>query len=89
MWRLHRFTRAAAAESTRSLDEDVRAFFGALVEQLGGEGHWYPATAPAKGGGVDVWSRLPGTPADANFSTAWSRLLTSFGLASQAISGRN
>ena len=47
------------------------------------------ATAPARGGGVDVWFRLPLAPADANFSLVWARLLASSGLKSQAISGRN
>jgi hypothetical protein len=90
IWRLHRFTRAAvAADSARSLDEDVRAFFEAVVEQFAGEGYWMPAAAPARGGGVDVWFRLPVAPADANFSVVWARLLTPSGLASHAISGRN
>jgi hypothetical protein len=89
-WRLHRFTRAGAAAGTaRSLGEDVRAFFGAVIEHFAGEGHWVQATAPARGGGVDVWFRLPVAPADANFGLIWSRLLTSSGLASQATSGRN
>jgi len=89
-WRLHRFTRAdAAADCGRSLDQDARAFFAAVVEQFAGEGHWMAATAPARGGGVDVWFRLPLAPADANFSLVWARLLASSGLKSQAISGRN
>jgi hypothetical protein len=89
-WRLHRFTRAAAAmNSPRGLDEDVRTFFAAVVEQFAGEGQWMPATAPARGGGVDVWFKLPAAPADTNFSVIWTRLLQASGLASQAISGRN
>jgi hypothetical protein len=90
VWRLHRFTRAAAAaDPARGLDEDVHRFFAAVVEHFSGEGYWMPATAPARGGGVDVWFKLPTAPADANFSMVWGRLLTSSGLASQAISGRN
>jgi len=89
-WRLHRFTRAdAAGDSARSLDQDVRTFFAAVVEQFAGEGRWMPATAPARGGGIDVWFRLPRAPADAAFSLVWSRLLDASGLKSQAISGRN
>lgn len=89
-WRLHRFTRAeGAGDSARSLDQDVRTFFAAVVEQVAGEGHWMPATAPARGGGIDVWFKLPLAPADASFSTVWTRLLNSSGLKSQAISGRN
>ena len=89
-WRLHRFTRAASAmDSPRSLDEDVGGFFAAVIEQLAGEGYWMPATAPARGGGVDVWFKLPLAPADASFSAVWARLLDSSGLKSQAISGRN
>lgn len=89
VWRLHRFMRAAAADSTRCLDEDVRTFFAAVLDQFAGEGHWMPATAPARGGGVDVWFKLPVTPTDAHFGVVWARLLQASGLASQAISGRN
>jgi hypothetical protein len=89
-WRLHRFTRAdAAGDSARSLDEAVRTFFAAVVEQFAGDGQWMPATAPARGGGIDVWFKLPAAPTDANFNADWARLLQSSGLASQAISGRN
>ncbi|HET7065610.1 MAG TPA: hypothetical protein VFI49_15155 [Rudaea sp.] len=88
-WRLHRFTRAGAADSARGVGEDVRVFFGAVIEHFAGEGCWMQATAPARGGGVDVWFRLPVAPADADFRLVWSRLLASSGLASQAISGRN
>jgi hypothetical protein len=90
-WRLHRFTRAggAAADPARGIDADVRAFFGAVIEHFAGEGRWSQATAPARGGGVDVWFRIPVAPADDNFRLVWSRLLASSGLASQAISGRN
>jgi len=89
-WRLHRFARAdVAGDCARILDEDVRTFFAAVVEQFAGQGHWMAATAPARGGGVDVWFRLPLAPADANFSQDWARLLASSGLKSQAISGRN
>jgi len=76
-------------DPARSLDQDVRTFFAAVVEQFAGEGHWMPATARARGGGVDVWFKLPVSPADANFSVVWAQLLQSSGLASQAISGRN
>jgi len=91
VWRLHRFTRADAAgvDPARSLDADVCAFFSAVVEQFDGAGHWMPATAPARGGGIDVWFRLPLAPADANFGVVWARLLASSGLKSQATSGRN
>jgi hypothetical protein len=90
VWRLHRFTRAGpGVDSSPSLDADVRAFFTAVVGQFGGAGHWTTATAPARGGGIDVWFRLPLALADANFSALWSRLLLSYGLTSQAISGRN
>ena len=73
----------------RGVGEDVCVFFSAVIEHFAGEGHWMQATAPARGDGVDVWFRLPVAPADANFRLVWSRLLTSSGLASQAISGRN
>ena len=90
VWRLHRFTRTGAdMEFQRSLDADVRAFFTAVVEECSGTGRWMPATAPARGGGVDVWFKLPKAPIDADFSPAWSRLLALFGLKSQAVSGRN
>jgi hypothetical protein len=90
VWRLHRFTRAdPVVDSPRALDTDVYAFFTAVVEQFAGTGHWMPATAPARGGGIDVWFRFPLAPADANFSLVWARLLASSGLKSQAISGRN
>ena len=89
-WRLHRFTRAGSVtDSGRDIDDDVRAFFGAVIEHFAGEGRWMQATAPARGGGVDVWFRLPAAPADDNLRLVWSRLLTSSGLASQPISGRN
>jgi hypothetical protein len=89
-WRLHRFTRAgAAADVQRDLREDIRAFFDAVLEEFSGEGLWFAATAPAKGGGVDVWFKLPAAPTDASFSSVWSRRLTSFGLSSQAVTGRN
>ncbi len=89
-WRLHRFTRAAAvADSARGIDEDVRAFCAAVIEHFAGDGHCMQATAPARDGAVDVWFRLPATAAEENFGLAWSRLLASSGLASQAISGRN
>lgn len=89
-WRLHRFMRAsAAADAQRDLREDIRAFFNAMIEEFSGEGHWFAATAPAKGGGVDVWFKLPAAPADASFGSAWSGRLTSHGLSSQAVTGRN
>jgi hypothetical protein len=89
-WRLHRFTRAAdAADVRRALDEDVRAFFTAIVAEFAGEGRWMAATAPAKGGGVDVWFRLPGVPGAADFAALWSRHLIACGLSSQAVTGRN
>jgi len=89
-WRLHRFTRGdAGADPARSLDADICAFFIAVVEQFDGAGHWMPATAPARGGGVDVWFRLPLAPADPDFSAVWARLLAASGLASHAIKGRN
>ena len=88
-WRLHRFTRAGnVADPPPSLDADVRAFFNAVVEQCG-TGHWMAATAPARGGGIDVWFKLPQAPTDAAFSVVWTRLLSSHGLASRAVSGRN
>jgi hypothetical protein len=90
VWRLHRFTRAGAGtDSQRSLETDVCEFFSAIIEVFSGAGHWMPATAPARGGGVDVWFKLPLAPADAAFSLVWSRLLDASGLKSQAISGRN
>jgi hypothetical protein len=90
VWRLHRFARADEhMDSPRSLDADVCTFFTAVVEQFSGVGHWMPATAPARGGGIDVWFKLPLAPADANFGLVWARLLASSRLKSQAISGRN
>ena len=90
VWRLHRFTRAdAASDTSSSLDADVDAFFSAVVDRFAGAGHWMPATAPARGGGIDVWFKLPLAPNDAAFSLVWTHLLNASGLKSQAISGRN
>jgi len=90
VWRLHRFTRAdSAADSSSSIDADVYAFFSAVVDCLAGAGSWMPATAPARGGGIDVWFKLPLAPNDAAFSLVWNRLLNASGLKSQVISGRN
>jgi len=90
VWRLHRFTRAdSAADCSSSLDADVYVFFSAVVDCLAGAGRWMPATAPARGGGIDVWFKLPLAPNDAAFSLVWTRLLNASGLKSQAISGRN
>lgn len=89
-WRLHRFTRAAdAVDARRALDEDIRAFFSAMLAEFAGEGRWMAATAPAKGGGVDVWFRFPGVPGGTDFGAAWSSHLIAFGLSSQAVTGRN
>jgi len=90
VWRLHRFTRAdSAAHSSSSLDADVDAFFSAVVDCVAGAGRWMPATAPARGGGIDVWFKIPLAPSDAAFGLVWTRLLNASGLKSQAISGRN
>jgi hypothetical protein len=90
LWRLHRFARAAsAADLQRSLDQDIRAFFDAIIRHFGDDVHWIAATAPAKSGGIDVWFRLPAAPADIASGAVWVRELNSCGLASQAVSGRN
>jgi hypothetical protein len=90
VWRLHVFTRAAsAADSQRNLDQDIRAFFSAIVRQSAQPGHWIAATAPAKGGGVDVWFKLPAESSDAESSADWDRQLNHFGLTSRAVTGRN
>jgi hypothetical protein len=90
VWRLHRFTRAGTGvDSPRSLDADVCVFFSAVIEEVSGEGRWMPATAPSRGGGVDVWFKLPLAPNDAAFGLVWTGLLDASGLKSQAISGRN
>ena len=89
-WQLHRFTRAGATvDVQRDLRNDIRAFFDLVVGEFAGEGHWYAATAPAKGGGVDAWFKLPAAPADARLRSVWARHLSSLGLSSQAVTGRN
>jgi hypothetical protein len=73
----------------RPLFDAVSAFSKAVVGYFSAEGgHWVPATARAKNGGIEIWYSLPKLPADKPFNEFWRARLAENGLIATRVGGR-